>query len=872
VNDGHIAIDGSSQKNFTRRAFGMLFLILAAQSMTETARDALFLSRLPATQLPWMYVLVAFASVVVARATTVVSAYVERAILPLLLLAAAAVSCAFWALSGSQSPTFLYALYLWPGVFGSVVIVEFWRAVSDVYTIGEAKRIFGWLGAGASAGAAAGSGLAAALSSFFSATALLSAAGVLMATSVLFNPPFPASTKERDEDGPRVAGPSRLNIVLTNKYLRGVTGCLFLVTVTATFTEFIFKGTLARDLPPAALAPTFASVSLGVNLGAVVLQILLVGPLIRRLGVTRSLAVLPSAMSFAAAALAIGPGAVGAIVARVTDTTIRYSIHKAASDLLYVPLTPGLRAKTKSLIDVLSQRMGQIVASLAIIAVWHLGGGYRVLAAGIVVLAAAMILIAVRLTQPYLDLFRATLRKDGTETRLAYPGLDVASLTSLLAAFNREDERAVVAAMDLVAEERGVDTIPVVMLFHPSRAVVLRALELFEQHRRGGSTWALDRLRREAQDPQIKAAALLAYARHTQDPAALRAVLDDENEIVRTTALVGLVAADWLTGGEAARSLAAAVAGSSTTGKQSLAAAIRSAPAPVFEDTLLLLAESAEPAVRLGVAEAMARMPSRRFMPALRSMLSEAALRQPATEALVALGRPAIDFLDVSFDDEWLPRTIRLHLPGSIRRFAADDAIPILWRRLLTESDEFIRSKILRAIGRLVADAPQSRPDREAIARAIRHVADGGLRVANWRATLERRAQPHEPNETESLLIQLLADEQARAVEAIFQLLGLTDAAEDFDRIYRGLRGSRVDRASGRELLESVLHPSVREVVFTLLDDALDPARLRHSRAAIVSRATAYGDTLAEIVNDSTGVLREVGLRRAGEIAHVSTH
>ena len=61
MNDGQIAIDGSSHKSFTRRAFGMLFLILAAQSMTETARDALFLSRLPATQLPWMYVLVAFA-------------------------------------------------------------------------------------------------------------------------------------------------------------------------------------------------------------------------------------------------------------------------------------------------------------------------------------------------------------------------------------------------------------------------------------------------------------------------------------------------------------------------------------------------------------------------------------------------------------------------------------------------------------------------------------------------------------------------------------------------------------------------------------------------------------------------------------------
>jgi hypothetical protein len=75
------------------------------------------------------------------------------------------------------------------------------------------------------------------------------------------------------------------------------------------------------------------------------------------------------------------------------------------------------------------------------------------------------------------------------------PSLDVESLSSLVAAFSSDDDRAVVAAMDLVAEQCQIHLIPVVMLFHPSRAVVLRALELFEQHRRSGFVWALDRLR-----------------------------------------------------------------------------------------------------------------------------------------------------------------------------------------------------------------------------------------------------------------------------------------------------------------------------------------------------------------------------------------
>ena len=40
-----------------------LFGILAGHALLETARDALFLGRLPASQLPWVYLLIALASI-----------------------------------------------------------------------------------------------------------------------------------------------------------------------------------------------------------------------------------------------------------------------------------------------------------------------------------------------------------------------------------------------------------------------------------------------------------------------------------------------------------------------------------------------------------------------------------------------------------------------------------------------------------------------------------------------------------------------------------------------------------------------------------------------------------------------------------------
>ena len=46
-------------------AFLVLFGILAGHTVLETARDALFLSRLPASRLPWVYLAMAAAAVVV---------------------------------------------------------------------------------------------------------------------------------------------------------------------------------------------------------------------------------------------------------------------------------------------------------------------------------------------------------------------------------------------------------------------------------------------------------------------------------------------------------------------------------------------------------------------------------------------------------------------------------------------------------------------------------------------------------------------------------------------------------------------------------------------------------------------------------------
>ncbi len=855
---------GDPGRTFERRAFITLFLMLAGHSMTETARDALFLSRLPATQLPWMYLLVALVSLVAARVSSSATVRLGRSTLPALLLAASSIACTLWVAGHSASHAFVYVLYLWPAVFSSIVVVEFWRVVSDVYTITDAKRIFGRLGAGGTTGALVGSGAAVALSAKLHTTDLLLA--------FAFCPHAPAMESEPVTEAPAPAHLSGFKALGSNRYLWGVAVCLFLATITATIADYVFKSVITRDLPPEHLAQAFGGVSFGVNAGTLLLQLTLVSPLIRNLGVTRALTVLPSALSIAAATVIGGAGLLGAMALRVTDGTLRFSLHRAVSDLLYVPLTPRVRTRTKAFIDVIGQRGGQVAGSAAILAGLAIGAGYKVFAAAIVLISLAIVVVAIRLRQPYLDLFRSTLKKEGTETRLAYPDLDVESLSSLVAAFSSHDEREVVAAMDVVASLREVRTIPVVMLFHPSRLVVLRTLNLFEEHQRGGFVWALDRLRAEAADPRIKAAALSAYGRKCVAPAALYAGLTDESEVVRMTALVELVSGGWLTGHDAERRLADAVDDASAVGREALARAIRIRPSPLFEETLMQLAETTDPGVRVQVAKAMARMPSTRFLRQLRSMLPDSFLRDAARRAFVLTGPPALDFLAGSLDDETLPRNIRIHLPRSISRFAARDAIPVLWERLLLERDDVIQFRILRGLGRLVADAPEVRPRPEAIAHAIGHVARAGLLFACWRARLRSQADTQVESGTEALLIRFLTDKQARATECIFRLLGLSHPTENFERMFRGFHGDRIDRASGRELLDNVVPSSEREAVLALTDERIDPARLERLVDGEASMRMTYQQTIDAVIQSSTGALRTIATRHAVEIGLIHAH
>ena len=49
-----------------------------------------------------------------------------------------------------------YALYVWTGLVGSLAVLQFWLVLGDLYTLTQAKRLYGLVGAGGLLGAGRG--------------------------------------------------------------------------------------------------------------------------------------------------------------------------------------------------------------------------------------------------------------------------------------------------------------------------------------------------------------------------------------------------------------------------------------------------------------------------------------------------------------------------------------------------------------------------------------------------------------------------------------------------------------------------------------------------------------------------------------------
>jgi AAA family ATP:ADP antiporter len=817
------------ERRETSAAFLTLLGFVASHTMLETARDALFLAKVPATHLPWVFISIAVLSLVIANIQHRISGRLDnRKALTVWTASAAAITFAFWLFLPLLGSAGLYALYVWSGVLTTLIIAHFWTLLGNIFSITQARRLYGLIGAGSVIGALIGSGAASALAMRIEARHLVLGAAVGFAiTSILPLRITRHAPATRTESGEVASGfVSHARFVARHPYARRVVLLMIAGTACVTVADYLFKSTIAEDVPAAELGMYFGAIAFALNVVSLIVQVALVNVIVRRMGVSGSLVVLPFLLFGLGLGMMVTASLVAAIAIKAADGSLRYSLHRTASELLFLPLADEARRHTKSFTDMVAHRGGQALTAIGILVLTSTAAPSYVLAGILVAIAAAWMACAISLRTPYLEIFRSRLQARRVKAEL---DLDVQSLETLVRALDSETDADVLAAIDTLDHEGKGRLVPALLLYHPSEAVVERALELFTRLDRKNVVPAIDRL---ISHPSARIRAALLAARSVLEPDSrllfMKLSFEDSPE-VRATLMVNLIASNEIIGSDAKEWLDALLARGSTATKIALVEAIARRAASGFDDVLIALVAHHDPKLKVAALRAIGRCKPSKALPLLIDMLGHEVTRPDAQRILLDYGMEGFRELLRAVDNLALETTCRVRLPATLERFDPELASAVLLEWLTRERDGAVRFQIGRALERLVSRVPTLILDRTLLDNTIAATVSRAYRYLDRRLILVRGAAttPSLATPGHQALVALLRDKELNGIERLFGLIGLALRGDDFTDIYRGLASVRKEaRATSLELIENLLKEPLRSAVLGLVDDIPDDSRL----------------------------------------------
>jgi AAA family ATP:ADP antiporter len=273
--------------------------------------------------------------------------------------------------------------FLWIGVFGLMVIAQFWAYANDIYTPEAGKRLFAVIAFGASSGAVFGAWISSHLIRTLGVTPLLLAAATVLATSlVLFNVIDLRGQAERrrsatavKEDVP-IGDGNAFGLVLRNRYLLLMALVIFLLNWVNSAGEYILSSIVkqAADADVAAgrlaagdegrfIGAFFADYFQIVNIAGMVLQLFVVSRVVKYLGVPVALCILPLVALGSYTVAALVPSLMIIRWVKTAENSVDYSLMNTVRQMLFLPTTREEKYKAKQVIDSFVVRSGDVLSA-----------------------------------------------------------------------------------------------------------------------------------------------------------------------------------------------------------------------------------------------------------------------------------------------------------------------------------------------------------------------------------------------------------------------------------------------------------------------------------------------------------------------------
>jgi AAA family ATP:ADP antiporter len=345
-------------------SFAYFFTLLAGYYVLRPLRDQMGIAG-GVKNLPWLFT-ATFLSLLVAQPLygELVARLPRVRFIPIVYHFFVANLILFWALLTLDVEKVIVArvFFVWVSVFNLFAVAVFWSFMADLFTSEQGKRLFGFIGAGGTAGALLGPLVTIWLSAPLGPVNLLIAAAAFLEAAV-----FCVHRIERVANAPTEADPRRQRVgggafaalpeLIRSPYLLGVASWVSLLSFGATIAYFAQANIVSVMIHDAATQTRlFAGIDLAVGLLSLATQVFATARFLKRFGTGIAAAALPAIYVVGFATMAIAPTLSVVVTLQVMQRWMNFAIANPARQIFFTVVVREEKYNAKNLIDVVIYR------------------------------------------------------------------------------------------------------------------------------------------------------------------------------------------------------------------------------------------------------------------------------------------------------------------------------------------------------------------------------------------------------------------------------------------------------------------------------------------------------------------------------------
>ena len=830
-------------------------LILASLYLLKPARNALFLEQQGIAELPFVLLLVA---VVGGLTAAIYGSYAKATRIDRLIRITFVVMIGFLFgfrfLLTTGWGWVVYAFYIWVALYGLLCTSLIWLLANAVFTTREARKVFGFIGTGGIAGAILGGTFTSWAAQLLGTENLLFVcAAILLVVIALLWRSTPAAQSPRRKKGGQerdegltgiLRSPLLRNLALTAGLIATIA-----VIVDIQFNEIVDRAYPAKDDKTAFFGQFFAYLSLF----GFIFQLFVTPLVLRSVGVGVAILILPVAMGLGSGAILIAPGLLAAIIAKGADGAFRHSIHKAATEVFFLPVPAESKSQAKLFLDTtIDTAFTGLGALLVLLLTGPLAIAHDKLSFVTVPLVVVVVYVGTRMRKAYVDAFRTALEGRALDLADLRLNLDEAGITqALVPALQGGNERQITYALGLLGSVRSKALVAPVqaLLTHASAEVRRQALIVLQQQPGPIEIESMQQLLQDENElVRLEAMTLKCQGDGQQSTDLLQGFVGGDDLALKVAAIRVIArkgpdtAQDLLTTSRVKALLTEA--DSSAPLRAALARALAGATDPALSKQFWQLAQDPAPEVVQAAVKGLGASRCGAAAGWLLDRLEDRALRRDARQALIRCGAPAVPELAQALVDSSRPEPVRRMVPRVLAEIPQQEAVNALLADLETAEPQQ-RHHTVRALSRLCTGYAHLLFPKDKVFEAIRREARTYYAA---RQAVDVLTEP-EPSALEALLLKALKERQERCVEDIFLLMGLRYDPKDMASAYQGIISDKpAIRASALEFLDNLLRKRPREVLLPIVEPPPMPRFRERAKELFGTTIESRSDALIELL------------------------